>query len=232
MDYIFDIIIAAILIFFAWRGAKKGLVLTLCGLVAVFVAFFGAQFVSGHFYGIVANVIEPGIYQSIVGVEPEAPAPTEGENGEGEEETGVSFSELLDSIQDAGLFTGFSSFMEKAVADGSVRESKTMTPAQALADYLADVIAKAGLFALVFLVILLVWFLAAHALDLAFHLPILSTVNTAGGLVLGLIKAVMVVLVLVWAGQLSGKIPMEPTTPVLSLFTPRRVMEFLNQLLV
>lgn len=229
MDYIFDIIILAVLAFFAWRGAKKGLVLTLCGLVAVFVAFFGAQFVSGHFYGVVSNVIEPGIYQSIVGVEPEQSAAGDGQE---DPDASISLPDLLDSIQEAGLFAGLSGFLDDAVEDGSVRESKTMTPAQAVADYLADVIAKAVLFLLVFLLVLLVWFLLAHALDLAFHLPILSAVNTAGGLVLGLVKAVIVVLVLVWVGQLSGKIPMEPTTPVLALFTPRRIMELLNQLIV
>ena len=36
---IFDIIIAALLLLAAWRGYKKGFVLTLCGFLALFVAF-------------------------------------------------------------------------------------------------------------------------------------------------------------------------------------------------
>ena len=78
--------------------------------------------------------------------------------------------------------------------------------------------------------ILLVWFLVSHALDLAFHLPILSQVNTAGGLLAGLVKGGLLAVVLVWLGQLGGVIPIPPETPVLSLFTVDRLWELLNEL--
>ena len=48
-SYIYDVIIIAILALFVWRGASRGLILTLCGLAAAFVAFFGARFVSSMF---------------------------------------------------------------------------------------------------------------------------------------------------------------------------------------
>ena len=104
--------------------------------------------------------------------------------------------------------------------------------AKALAGYLANLVARAGLFALSFLLILLIWFLVSHILDLAFHLPILATVNTVGGLVAGLLKAVLIVFVLVWLGQLSNLIPQNPTTPILTLFTPKGLAAFLDQLLI
>lgn len=224
MAYIYDIVIVAVLAFFAWRGAKKGLILTLCGLVAIFVAFFGARFVSARFYDPISNIIEPAIYQSILGVEPE-------DAGAIEEST-VTLPDLLDAIHSAGLYEGFSSFLDDAVQNDTVRQTAGLTAAQVLADYLSKLIAKTALFVLTFLVILLVWFLVAHVLDLAFHLPILSTLNTAGGLILGLIKAVIIIVVLVWVGQLAGWIPAEPASPVLYLFTLRGLGEFLNQLVV
>ncbi len=91
---------------------------------------------------------------------------------------------------------------------------------------------KAGLFAVSFLLILLIWFLVGHALDLAFHLPILSVVNRVGGLILGLVKAALLVIVLVWLGQLAGLVPAEPDTPVLSLFTIQGLRQFLDRLMV
>ena len=39
--YLFDIIIVALLALFAWRGATKGLILSLCGLAAIFAAYLG-----------------------------------------------------------------------------------------------------------------------------------------------------------------------------------------------
>ena len=64
-DYIFDIIILVLLVLFAWRGAVKGLILSLCGLAAIFVAFFAAQFVSETFCEPVGNILRPIIIQAL-----------------------------------------------------------------------------------------------------------------------------------------------------------------------
>ena len=133
---------------------------------------------------------------------------------------------------EAGLFAGLASFIDEAVSGNAIQTSPAKTPAEALASYIAQLISKAGLLALSFLVILLVWFLVGHILDLTFHLPILSAVNFAGGLALGLLKAALLVIVLVWLGQLAGWIPAQPDTPLLSLFTLRSLGQLLNQLLV
>ena len=44
--FIFDIVILIVLAVFALLGAKRGLLLSLCGLLAVLVAFIGASAVS------------------------------------------------------------------------------------------------------------------------------------------------------------------------------------------
>ena len=238
--YVFDILILAILAFFAWRGAKKGLILGVCSLAGIFLAFFGARLISSQFYLPVSNILEPGIYQTILGAEPESAADPQASNpptyGPGDEiqEPAPTYTldELLSPIHEAGLFSGLASFLDEAAADDAIQESETRTAAEALADYLAQLIAKAGLFALSFLLILLIWFLAGHILDLTFHLPILSAVNFAGGLALGLLKAALLVIVLVWLGQLAGWIPARPDTPLLSLFTLRSLGQMLNGLLV
>lgn len=238
--YIFDVAIVVILAFFAWRGAKKGLILTLCGLLGLFVAFFGAQLISSQFHGPVAHIIQPAIYQTIRGAEPAQTQ--EGENQSPsisipgslpqEEAPTYTLEELLDSMKEKGLFVGFSYFLDQAQEEGNVPSEGGLTVASALANYLANLVAKAGLFALSFLLILLVWFLVSHILDLTFHLPILSAVNTVGGLAAGLVKAVLIVFVLVWLGQLANLIPQQPTTPILTLFTPKGLAAFLDQLLV
>lgn len=238
--YVFDILILAILAFFAWRGAKKGLILGVCSLAGIFVAFFGARLISSAFYLPVSNILEPGIYQTVLGAEPQSAAdpgtsapPTYGSEGDLEEPAPTySLEELLDSIHEAGLFAGLAGFIDEAVSGNAIQTSPAKTPAEALASYIAQLISKAGLFALSFLVILLVWFLVGHILDLTFHLPILSAVNFAGGLAMGLLKAALLVIVLVWLGQLAGWIPAQPDTPLLSLFTLRSLGQLLNQLLV
>lgn len=232
MTYIFDIVIVALLAFFAWRGASKGLILSLCGLAAVFVAFFAAQFVSDKFCAPVANIIRPIIAQSFRDVIPEPePVPTEPEaDGNAAPPGYPPLNEILASIQEEGLFQGFSAFLEEGVENNEVEKGPLTSPIDALASYLAKGIAKTLLFALVFLGVQLGWFLASHALDLAFKLPILSEVNLAGGLILGFAKGVLLIIVLVWLGQLSGVVPAEPDTPILSLFTFKRLSGLLASL--
>ena len=43
-------------------------------------------------------------------------------------------------------------------------------------------------------------------------------------------QVVLLAIVLVWLGQLAGVVPSEPDTPVLSLFTVRRLGELLDSL--
>ena len=219
--YIFDILIVALLALFAWRGAAKGLVLSLCGLAAVFVAFFCAQFLSDQFCEPVGGILRPIVAQTIRGADAE-PVPDDPEQG-------YTVDELLSSIQEKGLFEGFSDFLEQGVANDTVGHGP-QSPLDALAGYLALGVAKALLFGLVFVAVLLMWFLVSHALDLAFQLPGLAQLNTAGGLVIGLVKGVLLAIVLVWLGRLAGVVPSEPDTPVLSLFTVRRLGELLDSL--
>lgn len=225
MTFLYDIIIVLILAFFAWRGAKKGLILSLCALVGIVLAFFGARFVSTQFYAPVADIIEPPIYQSILGLETE-----------NQEEAAInaadtySLDELLDMIKNSDLYDGLMNFLEDAV-DSEAVTGEGNAAAKAVSGYLSEVIAKAALFAITFLVIVFVWFLLSHLLDLTFKLPGLAALNLVGGLVLGLVKAVLLVVVLVWIAQICGLIPTPPTTPVVSLFTPEKILTLLNDLI-
>ena len=222
MPYLFDILIVLLLAFYAWRGASKGLMLSLCGLAAVFVAFFAAQFISEKFCAPVGSILRPIIVQTVRGADVE-PADQEDPG------TDYTVDELLASIQEKGLFEGFSDFLEQGIANDTMGHGP-LSPLEALTRYLSEGIARALLFGLSFIGILLIWFLTSHALDLAFKLPILAEVNLAGGLVVGLVKGVLLTIVLVWLGQVAGAVPSEPETPILSLFTVQRLGELIMAL--
>ena len=205
--YIFDIAIVVLLALFEWRGAVKGLNLSLCGLAAVFVAFFGAQVLSEQFCGPVGSILRPIIIQTVrgAGAEPQL-------NPEDPEDV-YTVDELLASIQEKGLFEGFSDFLEESV-DSDTLGHGALSPMDAL----------------VFFGGLLAWFLFSHALDLAFKLPILAEINMAGGLLVGLVKGGLLTVVLVWIGQVAGLVPIPPSTPIVSLFTVDKLWELLGAL--
>ena len=126
--YLFDIIIVALLALFAWRGAAKGLILSLCGLAAIFVVYLGAQFLSERFCEPVGNILRPIVIQTVrgAGAEPEV-------DPEDPEDL-YTMEELVASIQEKGLFEGLSAFLEQAADSRDLPQGGFLSPLEALAD--------------------------------------------------------------------------------------------------
>jgi uncharacterized membrane protein required for colicin V production len=226
---IVDIVIVLFLAFFAWRGAKKGLILTLFGMLGLIVAFIGARFVSNTFYKPVADIIEPALYQKVESLEESI---LKGGDYDIDLSLDDSIDALVDVLRDRGTFPGLVKLLDTAGATDSIPNDNAFSAKETLSTYLAELAARVALFLIFFLGILLVWFLVSHILDLAFKLPILNIINVLGGLIIGLAKAIAIVFVVVWACQLVDILPVEPQTPVLRLFTPEGISQLLNRLVV
>ena len=200
MTYIlFDIAIAAILLFFLWQGYKKGFVLTLCGFLAVFVAFIGATLISNALAKPVAQAIVPmiesGIHETLEQSMQDSVPSTSAETPSVLPEE-LPLSDVLEALQDSPIFHSLAEAFQKAVAQGI--ETVATNDAQALAEYIAIQIARTILFILAFAAVLVAWFLLSHALDLAFKLPVLSTLNHWTGAAVGLIKGGLLLFIAAW----------------------------------
>ena len=211
MNYIiYDIMIAAVLLFFVWLGYRKGLVLTLCSLLAVFVALIGASFLSNALAEPVAKAIEPAVASSIHDTvtsyyqrAPEAGASSQDEDAWLAQ---LPIDELLEPLKDSKFFQGFAETFQKAVDD---KAADIVThAAQALAHFVAVQIARIVIFAIAFFAVLIAWFFFSHTLDLVAHLPVLYTANRWGGGIVGLVKGALVVFIAVWLLR-DGYIPPE-----------------------
>ena len=200
MNYIiYDLIIAAVLLFFVWLGYRKGLVLTLCSLLAVFVALIGASFLSDVLAEPVAKAIEPAIVRSIhntvTSYYQRSPAETSSED----EEAWLAqlpLEEVLEPLRESRFFQGFADAFRQAVDE---RASELIThAARELAHYVAVQLARTVIFAVAFFAILIAWWFLSHTLDLVARLPVLSTVNAWGGGAVGLVKGALIVFIAVW----------------------------------
>ncbi len=200
MNYIFyDVIAAALLLFFLWRGYRKGLVLTLCGLLAVFVAFLGASVLSSLLAEPVAKAIEPvvtsSIHDTVTSYYQRSPA----ENTSAEESDWLSqlpLEELLAPLKDSKLFQGFADAFQEAVDDGVA--DIAASAAKALAHYVAVHLARTVLFTVLFAVILVAWSILSRSLDLVAKLPVLNTVNRWTGAAVGLAEGTLLVFIACW----------------------------------
>lgn len=196
---IYDLVIAAALLFFLWRGYKKGFVLTLCSLLAVFVALIGASILSNALAEPVAKAIEPvvasSIHDTVTSYYQRSPA----ETTSSEEDDWLSqlpLDELLEPLKDSTFFQGIADTFQKAVDD---RTTEIVThAAQELAHFAAVQIARMVIFAIAFVAVLIAWFFLSHTLDLVAKLPVLSTVNAWGGGAVGLCKGALIVFIAVW----------------------------------
>lgn len=216
-NLVLDLLILAVIALFALMGWQKGLVLTLCGLLVVFVAYFGATYVSETFSDELASLIQPSIQNQLEAAVEQAlpsestasPSPLlpdpDGTHTPAQEQVSASLSQVVAVLRRSALFAGIYEAVAQAVSDGAVRV--VTTASAAIAEYLAHQISRAGLFFLTFFLIVVVWALLSRALDLVCRLPVLRSFNEIGGLLLGLIKGVCILLAAVGLVTLLGLVP-------------------------
>lgn len=196
---ILDLILAALLVFFLWRGYSRGFVLTLCGLLAVFVALIGGSILADALARPVARaiapVVESSLQDSIGSYFQYAPPATDSSAPDPFFED-LPLSDALEALQGSPLFGGLAEAFAQAVDQGA--ESVAAGVVRALAEFAALQLTRSVLFLLCFAAVLVAWTLLSHALDLAFRLPVLSTLNHWAGALAGLATGVLVAVIALW----------------------------------
>lgn len=204
MPYLlFDVAIVLILLFFLWRGASKGFVLSLCGLVAVIVALVGASFLAGVLAPRVGAALEPRFAAAIE--EQLNAAIQSGAAGEGAlAPEDVPLSGVLDVLRDMGLYEDLVESIDQAVSQGLT--GAAASAAAAVAAAIAQSAAYAILFLIFFLLVLIAWTILSHALDLVSKLPGLNALNKLGGAAFGFLKGCIFLFVAAWLLRFSGSL--------------------------
>lgn len=205
MNILFDVGVLLILALFIWLGAKRGLVLTLCGLVAVVVALIGASLLSNALAEPVADLVEPMITERIRSTLDESIQSTEfttESGGVAEDADSISLVGVVGQLKESKLFSGFAESFQRAVSEGTAQV--VTSAARSVAHYAAVQIAHGILFALGFVLILIAWFILSHALDLVAKLPGLHSLNKLGGGAIGFLKGCIVLFILAWLLRVCG----------------------------
>ena len=181
MNYlVFDIAILVILLLFALWGAHRGLILSLCSLVAVLVAFVGALLIANWGAPLLAPHLAP-VLEGPVSSAVEAALP------EDLAQSGQTLEELLDQLSQTELPFHLNDVLEELSASLS-SENLVEELSASLAGRLAESVAWLGLFFIAFVLVLILWTLFSRTLDLVANLPGLHFLNRTGGFVLGAFK--------------------------------------------
>lgn len=211
-----DILIVAALVFFAWRGERKGFILTLCSLVAVLVAFIGATLITNATAPKVAEYIQPKLEQSI-----QQSLEEKAQEVSAVDSLGVA--EAMAALRaKGGVYEWAADSLEEALRSTPLLSESIAQQAAKAAAALAGQLSRSILFPISFLLLLIAWAFISHALDLVSKLPVINSLNHGLGGAMGLIKGIVVVYVAVWvlcgpAGAITPQMAQE--THLLRLMT-------------
>lgn len=236
LPMLYDLILLVILAFFLWRGWRKGLILSLCGLVVVILALVGANFIADTAAPPVAKALQPKLaaaieenvadymathYNDIV---PGANAPDIPNLSDALREMGGIYAWCADSVEDTAIEITYG--MDRLLDFSELCSIAASRVAEQLAHHI--------LFAVAFVVLFVLLTLLLHALDLVAKLPGLHFCNGLGGGLIGLIKGILVLFVVLCVLRLTSGQLFAPETvnkthlfkffveinPILALFPP------------
>ena len=196
-----DGLVLAVLLIFACIGARRGLILSLCGLLAFVVAFLGASFAARTLSPAVADALEPKFAAAIEEQLNES-IRQQAEAGEAAvlSPDDVPLEGVLDALREMGFYETLINTVDRAVESGMT--AVAASAAAAIAQSAAYLI----LFLLGFFLILLAWRLLSRALDLVARLPGLHFLNKTGGALFGLVQGCIILFVAAWLLQFFGQV--------------------------
>lgn len=201
---IVDGLVLAVLLIFACIGARRGLILSLCGLLAFVVAFLGASFAARTLSPVVADALEPRFAAAIEEQLNES-IRQQAEAGEAAvlSPDDVPLEGVLDALREMGFYETLINTVDRAVESGMT--AVAASAAAAVAAAIAQSAAYLILFLLGFFLILLAWRLLSRALDLVARLPGLHFLNKTGGALFGLVQGCIILFVAAWLLQFFGQ---------------------------
>ena len=201
---ILDLIVLAVLILFAVLGAHRGLILSLCGLIAVVVAVLGASFIARTLSPMVAGALEPRFAAAIEEQLNESLREQAQEGAAALTPEDVPLDGVLNALREMGFYEALIDRVDQAVEAGMTHAAASAAARVAAA--VAQSAAYAILFLAAFVFILIAWKLLSHALDLVARLPGLHFLNKTGGALLGLVQGCILLFVAAWLLQFSGQL--------------------------
>ena len=218
MTALIDLMIALVLAYGLYCGARRGLVLTVCALMAVIVAFAGAGWLTTQFVSPIAKELEPRLTAAITSY---AAAWLDPGNNVGFPDVQAVLSRwerLGDLLRTAGLYTQLSERLCIAIRSGVTTLISNAAGALCAA-MLLSLLRMVG-FVVGFSAIVLICSVASRQLNLITHLPVVHQMNGLGGGFAGLAVSGTLIAAVVWVlGYWDGLL-----SPV--LLTQSRLLRF------
>ena len=197
MSIIIDLILVAIIAFCVWNGYRKGFIMGISGILALIVAFYGAQIVADTYSQEFNSMLKPfisGIVDSAVA--------TVQEDDEAQYDDGDVYGITYDALGNIGVLKTAAEDIAQEISDRVERTGQTMR--EEIVNVLCSKIAYVLTAVIVFLLILIVFTVIANLLNLAFKLPGLEFINETLGALFGFAKGAIIIVAIAWLMRYLG----------------------------
>lgn len=211
---LFDVIILAALVAFTLLGIKRGLIMTLCGLVVSVFALIGAPIIADQVSPSLAYLIQPAIQNAVQTNVDQAVA-----NSAATGTFALQDGTLLEQLVSSDFYQHFAQMAQQSAEQGV--QNATQAVAAGISASLAHTVAWLVVYVIAFALILFLGRMLAKMLDLAAQLPGLHFLNTSLGGICGLLKGLILVAVIASLGVGFGLISPESVSgsALLQLFS-------------
>ena len=187
---IFTWIVLLVLLLFALQGYRRGFVKTLVSMAFIFVAIILVQFVTPYISSFLKE--HTPVYDYVK--EQCAQAFVQGENGEEEyEQEEASRLEQTQIIEELPLPDALKKELLQNNNKAGYERLSVETFTDYIAGYMADLIMNLITYVVSLLVVWILLRIAAMALDIISHIPILHGMNHIFGFLIGLVQGVFLV---------------------------------------
>jgi len=193
-----DAILLGVISFFALKGIRMGLVMSVASALALVIALFGAQYITGLAAPRVAVAFEPFVGDWVEG---------RAQFTQATPDVGLPDISLYEILRGLGFSERLAGDISGTVSTQIVRTGASIQ--QALAYSIALSIARLFTFTVSFLAIMLIVYFAAQLLDRLSKIPIANMLNKLGGLAGGAAAGGIIVYIAVTALSFLGVVGSE-----------------------
>lgn len=216
MNIILDLVLIAIIVFCGWSGYRKGFILGISGILALIVAFYGAQLVADTYSQEFNSMLQPfvtGVVDKAVNEAKEellsAAPEVSDENAGTDPSQGVAEGEDLDvftvtyeALGKVGILKSAAKDMAEDLAQKVTSTGKALR--EELVKALCSKVAYVLTATIVFLMIIIIFTVLANLINLAFKLPGLEFINDILGSLFGVAKGLIFAFAIAWILRYTG----------------------------
>ena len=200
-----DALFAVIILVSAWRGYKNGIIRGICGILAVIVSLYGANLIataySDEFTGMAKPFIEGIVDTSVSNVLNDAKKTKVTVRTSDKDDV---YTVCYAASRELGLCESAAQKLAEEMAEDTSVVDQEMT--ELLSAKLCSKLAFAGLAAIAFILIAIIFAVIGNLINLNFQISALGAAEPIIGTLLGIAKGIIIVLALATIFRYTGKI--------------------------